>query len=252
MPEGQVRFGYRTVAAAEKRRLVQDQFTPIAATYDRADALLSFGCQFLWKRAAVRALRLRPSDRVLDVCGGTADLALGAARRLDPAGRAVVCDLNRAMMETGRRKTGRARRGGLVAFVQGDAEILPFPDAAFDAVTVGFGLRNLVDLDRGLGEIGRVLKPGGRFAGLEFTLPRRRSMRALYAFYSFRIMPAAGRLITGTDGPYRYLIESIRTFAASGDIPGGLRRAGLAGVAARPLSLGIATLYVARKPQEAS
>src|SRR5512136_1115472 len=104
MPEDNVSFGYRTVGAEEKRRLVHDQFTPIAATYDRADAVLSLGLHFLWKRAAVRALALRPGDRVLDVCGGTADLAIGAARRVGSAGRVVVCDFNAPMMRVGRRK----------------------------------------------------------------------------------------------------------------------------------------------------
>lgn len=247
MPEGDVNFGYRTVGAAEKKRLVQDQFTPIAATYDRADAVLSLGLHFLWKRAAVRQLRLKPGERVLDVCGGTADLALLAARRVGPDGRAVVCDLNRPMMDAGRIKSRTARLGGAVTFVQGDAEVLPFPDGAFDAVTVGFGLRNLVDLDRGLREIGRVLKPGGRFAGLEFTLPRRRFQRALYDVYSRRLMLPAARLITGTEGPHRYLVESIRVFAGAGDIPGGLVRAGIADVAVCPLSFGLATIYAGRR-----
>jgi len=251
MSESPVSFGFRTVAAADKKRLVQDQFTPIAATYDRADAVLSLGLHFLWKRATVKRLALGPGDRVLDICGGTADLALFAAPRIGPEGRVVVCDLNRPMMEFGRTKSRRSGSGGLVTFVQGDAEALPFPDGSFDAVTVGFGLRNLVDLDRGLGEIGRVLKPGGRFAGLEFTLPRRRFQRSLYAFYSYRIMLPLARILTGTDGPFRYLVESIRVFAAAGEIPGGLGRAGLAEIAARPLSLGLATIYSGRKPEEA-
>jgi len=248
MPEDKVRFGFRTVEAAAKKRLVQDVFTPIAARYDRADAVLSLGLHFLWKRAAVRALRLETGGRVLDVCGGTADLALGAARRLGPAGEIVVCDLNRPMMEAGRGKTRRARSGADVAFVQGDAEELPFPDASFDAVMVGFGLRNLTGLERGLREMGRVLKPGGRFAGLEFTLPRRRWLRALYSFYSFRVMPPAARLITGQGGPYRYLAESISAFAEDGDIPGGLQAAGLGEIAVRPLSFGLAAIYAGRKP----
>jgi demethylmenaquinone methyltransferase/2-methoxy-6-polyprenyl-1,4-benzoquinol methylase len=246
MPEGQVSFGYRNVAAADKKRLVQEQFTPIAATYDRADAILSAGLHFVWKRATVRALRLRPGNRVLDVCGGTADLAIRAARRLGPEGRVVLCDINRPMMEAGRAKARRSRLGMRVVFVQGDAESLPFPDRSFDAVTVGFGLRNLVDLDRGLREIGRVLRPGGRFAGLEFTLPRRRWQRSLYAFYSFRIMLPAARLITGTDGPFRYLAESIRVFAAEGVIPERLGRAGFVDIAVRPLSLGLASIYTGR------
>ena len=250
MPEDKVRFGYRTVGPKEKKRLVHDQFTPIAATYDRADAVLSFGLHFLWKRATLRRLRLGPGDRLLDVCGGTADLALGAARRIGPAGRAVVCDFNRPMMDAGRAKSGRARNGGIVAFVQGDAEGLPFPDASFDAVTVGFGLRNLADIDRGLGEMARVLKPGGRFAALEFSLPRRRWQRSLYAFYSFRLMLPAARLISGTDGPYRYLAESIRVFDPPEELAGRLARAGLTDVALRSVSLGIATVYFGIRPLE--
>ncbi|HSA96993.1 MAG TPA: class I SAM-dependent methyltransferase [Acidobacteriota bacterium] len=248
-PEGKVSFGYRTVGAEEKGRLVQDQFDLIAKRYDRADAFLSLGLHFRWKRATVRRLELRPGDRVLDVCGGTGDLALLAARRVGPGGSAVVCDLNEPMMTAGRKKAVAAgARGGRVTFVQGDAERLPFPGASFDAATVGFGLRNLVDLDRGLREIARVLKPGGRFAGLEFSLPRRRWQRSLYAFYSFRLMLPAARLITGTDGPFRYLAESIRVFAENGDIAGGIRRAGLAEGSVRPLSLGLVTIYSGRKP----
>jgi len=250
-PSEKVHFGYRTVGTAEKKRLVHDQFTPIAATYDRADALLSLGLHFLWKQATVRGLGLGPGESLLDVCGGTADLAVLAARHLGPGGRAVVCDFNRPMMEAGRIKSGRARSGGIVSFIQGDAESLPFAHASFDAVTVGFGLRNLVDLDRGIREIARVLKPGGRLAALEFSLPRRRWQRSLYAFYSFRLMLPAARFISGTDGPYRYLAESIRVFEPPEELAGRLARAGIAGVACRPVSLGIATIYSGQKSLEA-
>jgi len=251
MPEDRVRFGYRTVGTAEKKRLVHDQFTPIATTYDRADAVLSLGLHFLWKRRTVRRLCLGPGESLLDVCGGTADLALRAARLLGPEGRAVVCDFNRPMMEAGRVKSGRARRGGIVSFIQGDAEGLPFADASFDAVTVGFGLRNLVDLDRGIREIVRVLKPGGRLAALEFSLPRRRWQRSIYAFYSFRLMLPAARLISGADGPYRYLAESIRVFDPPEELAGRLARGGFSDVAIRPVSLGIATVYSGKKTLEA-
>lgn len=251
VPAEKVPFGYRAVEAEEKKRLVHDQFTPIAGTYDRADALLSLGLHFLWKRAAVRRLGLRPGQSVLDVCGGTADLALRAAKRVGGSGRAVVYDFNRPMMETGRKKSGRARSGGIIAFVEGDAERLAFPEASFDAVTVGFGLRNLVDLDRGLDEIFRVLRPGGRLSALEFSLPRRRWQRSLYSFYSFRIMLPAARVITGTDGPFRYLAESIRVFDPPEGVASRLGRAGFTDVAIRPLSLGIASIYSGRKPEEA-
>ncbi len=250
IPAEKVSFGYKTVGAEEKKRLVHDQFTPIAGTYDRADALLSLGLHFLWKRTTVRRLGLRPGESVLDVCGGTADLALRAARRVGGSGRAVVCDFNRPMMETGRTKSGRARDGRAVSFVQGDAESLPFPGSSFDAVAVGFGLRNLVDLDRGLTEIFRVLKPGGRLSALEFSLPRRRWQRSLYAFYSFRLMLPAARLITGTDGPFRYLAESIRVFDPPEGVAGRLGRAGFVEVAFSLRTLGIAVIYFGRKPQE--
>jgi len=250
VPTEKVPFGYRTVGAEEKKRLVHDQFTPIAGTYDRADALLSLGLHFRWKRAAVRRLGLRPGESVLDVCGGTADLALRAAKRLGMSGRAVVCDFNRPMMEAGRTKSGRDRHGEIISFVQGDAERLPFPDASFDAVTVGFGLRNLVDLDRGLDEIFRVLKPGGRLSALEFSLPRRRWQRSVYAFYTFRIMLPAARSITGTDGPFRYLAESIRVFDPPRGVAGRLGRAGFADVSFSRRTLGVAVIYFGRKPQE--
>lgn len=249
-PPENVRFGYRTVGAEDKKRLVHDQFTPIARTYDRADALLSLGLHFRWKRVTVRRLGLGPGDRLLDVCGGTADLALLAARRVGRSGLAAVCDFNRPMMEAGRAKAARARGGGAVGFVQGDAELLPFPDSSFDAATVGFGLRNLVDLDRGLGEMFRVLTPGGRLSALEFSLPRRRWQRSLYGFYSFRVMIPGARLITGTDGPFRYLAESIRVFDTPEDVVRRLGRAGFVDVAYRRLSLGIAVVYSGRKPQE--
>jgi demethylmenaquinone methyltransferase/2-methoxy-6-polyprenyl-1,4-benzoquinol methylase len=251
-PPEKVSFGYCAVEPEEKKRLVHDQFTPIARTYDRADALLSFGLHFLWKRAVIRLLRLEPGEAVLDICGGTADLALLAARRIGPSGQAVVCDFNRPMMEVGREKLDRAGVGGRAAFVKGDAEALPHPDSAFDAATVGFGLRNLVDLDRGLREIHRVLRPGGRLAALEFSLPRRGWLRSLYDLYSFRLMPRAARIITGTDGPFRYLAESIRVFDPPAALAQRLAEVGFADIEVHPRTFGIAAVYFGRKPLEVS
>jgi demethylmenaquinone methyltransferase/2-methoxy-6-polyprenyl-1,4-benzoquinol methylase len=248
-PGEKVRFGDRTVGADEKERLVQDQFTRIARSYDRANTLFSLGLQRPWKRTAIRRLGLRPGESVLDVCGGTGDLAVLAARRVGPGAAAIVCDLNEPMMAAGRRKAGAAeRRGHRITFVRGNAERLPFPDASFDAAAVGFGLRNLVDLDRGLREIARVLRPGGRFVALEFSLPRPRWLRILYDLYSRAVLVPASRFIAGADGPYRYLVESIRVFAATADISGDLAAAGFADIAVRPLTCGIATVYSGKRP----
>lgn len=243
-----VRFGDRTVGAEEKKRLVDDQFSRIARNYDRANALFSLGLQRRWKRAAVRRLGLRPGETVLDVCGGTADLALRAARIVGPRGHVAVYDLNRAMIEAGRMKGARSRPGAAVEFVRGDAERLSISDATFDAAIVGFGLRNLARLDRGLLEIFRVLKPGGRLAALEFSLPRPGTLRSLYDLYSRLVLVPASRLITGADGPYRYLVESIRAFAGTEDIAAGLLAAGFVDIGARRLTFGVAEITFGRKP----
>ena len=171
MSEEKVSFGYKTVSAGEKRKLVDEQFKAIARTYDLADALLSLGLHFLWKRNTIRMLSLKQGESVLDLCGGTADLALLAAKEIGKEGKVIVYDINRTMMEVGRQKTLRSGSRGQIEFIQGDAESMCFPDGSFDAVTVGFGVRNLVHLETGLRETFRVLKSGGRLAILEFSVP---------------------------------------------------------------------------------
>ncbi|MCX5752923.1 MAG: class I SAM-dependent methyltransferase [Candidatus Krumholzibacteria bacterium] len=243
----EVSFGYRRVSAPEKRRLVSGQFDPIARRYDLADALLSFGLHFHWKKWGIGRLALKEGEHVLDVCGGTGDLALLAAARVAPRGRAFVYDFNRPMMRAGRAKVKRSRFAGSVLFVEGDAESLSFPDAVFDAVTVGFGIRNLVHLDRGLSEMHRVLKPGGRIMILEFSFPVRAWFRRLYDVYSFRVMPLGARIICGTAGPFRYLAESIRVFDPPERLADRLKNAGFSDVRFRRLTEGIAVVYLARR-----
>lgn len=247
MGEDKVSFGYTFVTAGEKRRLVDAQFDAIARTYDLADALLSFGLHFLWKRTTVRLLSLKPGDRVLDLCGGTADLALLAARAIGRDGRVIVYDISRSMMEAGKAKVARSDVGGRITFFRGDAERICFPDWSFAAVTVGFGVRNWVHLEAGLHEVHRILAPGGRFTILEFSLPQRPGLRRLYDFYSFHVMPRAAKWICGTGGPFVYLAESIRVFPSPERVGEMLEKMGFATVTFRRLTYGLAAVYSARK-----
>jgi demethylmenaquinone methyltransferase/2-methoxy-6-polyprenyl-1,4-benzoquinol methylase len=247
MPQNKVPFGYKRVTADEKRKLVDVQFDAIARTYDLADALLTFGLHFLWKRTTVRLLSLKQGNRVLDLCGGTADLGLLAAKEIGQQGSVIVYDISRPMMEVGKDKVSRSGFGGRIAFIKGDAESMCFPDRSFDAVTVGFGVRNLVHLETGLREVHRILVAGGRFTILEFSLPTHFWFRRLYDLYSFRVMPRAAKLICGTGNPFVYLAESIRVFPSPERLSWMLKEIGFATVTLRRLTDGIAVVYLARK-----
>jgi demethylmenaquinone methyltransferase/2-methoxy-6-polyprenyl-1,4-benzoquinol methylase len=242
-----VSFGSKRVSPEDKRRLVQDHFDTVAPRYDLTNTLLSFGLQHVWKRNAVAMLKLKPGARVVDVCGGTADLALLAARPVSSAGRVVVYDFNRAMMALGQAKVNEAGLAHTIAFVQGDAENLALADGSFDAAMVGFGIRNLSDMEQGLREMHRVLKPGGRIMILEFSHPTNPWFKALYDFYSFTVMPLVGQIMVGSWQAYTYLPESIRLFPSPGELSVTLRGLGFSEITYRPLSNGIAVAHVARK-----
>ena len=190
-------FGFESIQAREKAQRVLKHFNSVAAVYDFMNTLLSFGIHHAWKRASMRLLDLRPGERVLDVCGGTGDLAILAARRIGPRGRVVVYDINRAMIEAGMPKVRGKPLEDRIRHVQGDAEQISFPDRSFDAVMVGFGIRNVTRMRRGFTEMHRVLKPGGR---LFTTGPMPENKRLFYDV----IQEATQRPIPPMPGSSRY------------------------------------------------
>jgi demethylmenaquinone methyltransferase/2-methoxy-6-polyprenyl-1,4-benzoquinol methylase len=243
----EVSYGYKRIHPSEKRRLILGHFDAIARHYDLADALLSFGMHFYWRRRAMRRLELKPGHTVLDLCAGTADFGVRAAGMVGPAGKVVVCDISRLMMVAGQQKAARAHIEKRIHWVQGDAERMGFDSESFDAVIVGYGIRNFVFLEEGVREIYRVLKNGGKFMVMEFSIPKTAWIRDLYHLYSFKIMPIAGKLITGTAEPFYYLAESIRVFPAPDRVRALLIAGGFANVNFELLTNGLAVLYYGEK-----
>jgi demethylmenaquinone methyltransferase/2-methoxy-6-polyprenyl-1,4-benzoquinol methylase len=235
-------FGYRTVPEAEKARLVEGVFSSVASRYDLMNDLMSAGIHRLWKEALIDWLAPRPGMHLLDIAGGTGDIAFRFLRRVKGRGHATVCDMTLAMLEEGRR---RAERQGLgpIDWVQGDAERLPFADRTFDACTIAFGIRNVTRIEAALSEAWRVLRPGGRFLCLEFSQVPVPALQWLYDRYSFGIIPPLGQLVTGDRGSYQYLVESIRRFPDQECFAAMLRAAGFARVAYRNLTFGVAAIH---------
>jgi demethylmenaquinone methyltransferase/2-methoxy-6-polyprenyl-1,4-benzoquinol methylase len=240
-------FGFERIRAREKTARVLKHFDSVAAVYDGMNSLLSFGIHHAWKRASVRMLALRPGERVLDVCGGTGDLAILAARTVGRRGRVVIFDINRAMLTAGMHKVVGGPLEDCIRYVQGNAEELAFPDGRFDAAMVGFGIRNVTRMRRGFAEMHRVLRPGGRLMCLEFSRPVWPVFRWLYDMYSFHIMPLAGELIAGSRKAYTHLPESIRMFPLPQELADMLRQVGFGRVAYRAFTNGIAVAHLAVK-----
>jgi demethylmenaquinone methyltransferase/2-methoxy-6-polyprenyl-1,4-benzoquinol methylase len=232
------------IPAFDKKKVVVQYFDAIGNRYDLADTLMSFGLHFFWRRAVLKHLAPAKGSRILDLCGGAGELARRIAGTCTP-GMTVVCDLSRSMLAAGKRRTDDKTSDNPIQWVRSDAEQLGFAEQSFDAVVVGYGIRNLSDLPRGLREIHRVLVPGGKLVIMEFSVPRNRWIRVLYHWYSFRVMPGFGRLITGEDAPFIYLAESIRTFPPPEKVRETIASAGFVRVTFQPLSNGLVTVYSA-------
>ncbi len=203
-------FGFQTVAKGEKQKLVRGVFDSVARRYDLMNDVMSFGAHRLWKRFTVDLANVREGEQVLDLAGGTGDLAGAFSRRVGAGGLVVLSDINAAMLQEGRRRLLDAGRLAGLVFAQANAEGLPFAHESFDCITIGFGLRNVTDKDKALGSMLRVLKPGGRLLVLEFSKPQLPGFDKLYDEYSFKLLPLMGRVIADDEASYRYLAESIR------------------------------------------
>ena len=203
-------FGYREVAEGDKAGLVRGVFDSVAARYDLMNDLMSGGIHRLWKRVAIELSGVRAGQCVLDVAGGTGDLAARFAREVGREGRVVLSDINAEMLVRGRDRLLDAGISGNVDFVLADAESLPFRTESFDCLTIAFGLRNVTRKERALESMLRVLRPGGRLLVLEFSKPTSEFLGRLYDAYSFGVIPKLGKLVTGDEDSYRYLAESIR------------------------------------------
>jgi demethylmenaquinone methyltransferase/2-methoxy-6-polyprenyl-1,4-benzoquinol methylase len=245
MDDDKTWFGFRRVEGTEKPALVRGVFERVAGRYDLMNDLMSGGIHRLWKADLIDWLAPRAGERLLDVAGGTGDIAFRFLARAGGTGRAIVCDLTPAMLAVGR---DRAIDRGIVAgidWVAGDAQNLPLADRSVDAYSIAFGLRNVTDIDLALAEARRVLKPGGRFICLEFSQVVLPLLKQLYDLYSFRVLPWMGRIVAGDRDSYVYLVESIRRFPAQAALVQRMSAAGLERASYRNLSGGIAALHCA-------
>jgi demethylmenaquinone methyltransferase/2-methoxy-6-polyprenyl-1,4-benzoquinol methylase len=225
---------------------IAGMFDAIAGRYDFLNHVLSAGIDRWWRRQAIRSLRLTGRERVLDLCTGTADLAIAARRARPGAARVVGVDFAGAMLQVGREKLRRRSLSGPIALVRGDATRIPVASRSVDAVTIAFGIRNVEDPRAACDEMRRVLAPGGRLAILEFAIPTVPIVRAAYLWYFTHVLPRIGRLVSRHDAAYGYLPASVAAFARPEEFAGVLRASGFADVRATPLTLGIVVLYSAR------
>jgi len=237
-------FGFQTVDEREKARRVRGVFDSVASRYDVMNDLMSMGLHRAWKAYAVAVAAVRDGDRVLDIAGGTGDLAKAFARQVGSSGVVVLTDINESMLRHGRDRL--VDRGLVIPTSICDAEALPFAASTFDLVSVAFGLRNMTHKDRALSEMCRVLKPGGRLMVLEFSQIAP-PLRAAYDWYSFNILPRLGKFIANDSESYRYLAESIRMHPPQAELKAIMKAAGFGHVDIHNLTSGVAALHVGIK-----
>jgi len=243
MNEKTTHFGYQTVPESEKVRRVAGVFDSVAARYDLMNDLMSMGIHRLWKRYTIELSGVRAGQRVLDLAGGTGDLAARFSRLVGPKGEVLVADINDNMLKVGRERLTDQGLIGNLHYVQANAEVLPFPDDHFDCITIAFGLRNVTHKDTALADMRRVLKPGGRLLVLEFSKPTLPGLKPLYDLYSFAVLPAVGKLVTKDADSYRYLAESIRMHPDQQTLQTMMEDAGLERCDYHNLSGGIVALH---------
>ena len=237
-------FGYETVDENLKSQRVRGVFNSVASRYDLMNDLMSVGMHRLWKSYAVTVARLQPGQQVLDIAGGTGDLAQAFAKKVGPTGRVVHTDINEAMLRQGRERL--SDEGVLLPTALCDAEALPFGSGTFDLVSVAFGLRNMTHKEHALAEMNRVLRPGGRLLVLEFSKVAA-PLQKPYDWYSFKVLPALGKLVAGDAESYRYLAESIRMHPDQTTLKHMMKAAGFGHVDVHNLSAGVVALHVGVK-----
>ena len=238
-------FGSRQVPLEDKQALVDDVFHSVARRYDLMNDLMSLGLHRAWKDTLANAVN-PPKNlpfALLDIAGGTGDVAFRVIGKGGEQTRATVCDINADMLEVGRERAAAQALGDAISFTEANAEALPFADKSFDAVTIAFGIRNVPRIELALAEAHRVVKIGGRFLCLEFSAVDVPGLDRLYEFYSFNVIPRLGRMVAGDADSYRYLVESIRRFPSPQAFAAMLRAAGLARVSFQPMTGGIVALH---------
>ena len=240
-------FGFSKVKREQKASKVADVFHSVAARYDIMNDVMSGGIHRIWKAFTIESSGVREGDQVLDIAGGTGDLSAKFSKIVGEEGRVILSDINESMLRVGRDKMIDLGHADNMAFVQADAQTLPFPDNSFDCISIAFGLRNVTDKDQALASMHRILKPGGRLLILEFSKPKNALLEKAYDEYSFRLLPLMGKVIADDEDSYRYLAESIRMHPDQETLKNMVEQAGFESCEFKNFTGGIVALHSATK-----